>query len=129
MQLYFLTILTGKVRKCTFCNACSMFSFCIAQNIVSDFFVSRFFIKFYVKPQQLSSFLNQRPNSWTQLGQKLLFSVTSTNGFYPPPPIKKWFETDFQCKHYAKKPQRNCMFMNSASEISAVKRYDKISVQ
>jgi hypothetical protein len=67
-------------------HACPMFSFCIAQNIffveanplppppptVSDFVVSRFCIKFYVKHQQLSSFHYQRPNSWTQLDKSLM---------------------------------------------------------
>ncbi len=55
----------------------------------------------------------QRPNSWTKCGQKslefssLLFTVTFTNGFYSPPPPPQ---------DYAQKPQRNCTFMNSASD-------------
>ncbi len=74
----------------------------------------------------------QRPNFWTQLGRKfsefstLLITVTATNGF-PPPLQQKWFETGCyvnivygnrkseNSKDYAKKPQRNCTFMNSDS--------------
>jgi hypothetical protein len=44
---------------------------------------------FKIKPCLRKSFapFNQRPNSWTILGQKfssLLFTVTSTNGYYSP---------------------------------------------
>ncbi len=76
----------------------------------------------------------QRPNSGTSLGQKsyefsyLLFTVTSTNGFYPPPPLQqKWFETGWNVnivngnlksensQNYAQKPQWNRTLINSAS--------------
>ncbi len=48
----------------------------------------------------------------------LLFTVTSTNGFYFSE--QKWFETGYNVNltfenSYAQKSQRNCRFMNSAS--------------
>jgi hypothetical protein len=77
----------------------------------------------------------ERPNSWMLLRQKsqdfsiLIFTVTSTNGFYslPPPPLCKSglklvcninivhrnLKSEF-FQVYAQKPQRNYMFMNSA---------------
>jgi len=67
--------------------------------------------------------LKSFPPCYSQLP---LLTVTA-----PPSPLEqKWFETGLQCKHctvygnlmseisqaYAQKPQRNCTFMNSASE-------------
>jgi hypothetical protein len=57
----------------------------------------------------------------------LLFTVTSTNGFYSPPPmVKSGLKLPYInnvygnlkseiSQDYIQKPKRNCMFMNSAS--------------
>jgi hypothetical protein len=64
----------------------------------------------------------------------LLFTVTSTNGFYPPPPppSKSGFLSVFNVsilygniksqnsQDYAQKTQRNCTFMNSPSILSHI---------
>ncbi len=57
------------------------------------------------------------------------FTVTSTSGFYPLPPLNQCglkmvcnvnivygILKSESSQEYAQKPQRNCMFMNSASE-------------
>ncbi len=65
----------------------------------------------------------------------LLLTVTSTNGFYSPPFSKSGLKLvcnvniiygnlkSENSQNYALKPQRNCMFMNSASGSKRIKRY------
>ncbi len=52
----------------------------------------------------------------------MLFTVTPTNGFVPPPPCKSGLKLVCNVnivygnpQDYAQKPQQNCTFMNSAS--------------
>ncbi len=109
----------------------SPFSIC-PLSLLSSMFRTSWINLSPIKPlngSHLSTPANQRPNSWTSLGQKslefssLLFTVTSTNGFYPPPPsppakiVYRNLKSE-NSQDYAQKPQHNCMFMNSASAVS-----------
>ncbi len=85
----------------------------------------------------------EAPNSWTQLGQfPPCHSVTSTNGFYYPPPSppaksgsKLVCNVNIVYGHLksensqdnAQKPQRNYTFMNSASGNSLSKKSQSLS--
>jgi hypothetical protein len=73
-------------------------------------------------------FLGQNRTKVLKVFLYFLFTVTSTNGFYPPPPPSKSglklvcnvnivhgnLKTE-NSQDYAQKPQQNCTFMNSAS--------------
>ncbi len=85
--------------------------------------------------QEFSLYIQVIPNTKLVLqGRKfssLLFTITTTKGFYSPPPLlsKSGLKLDFNVnivyenlnsQYYAQKPQQNCMFMNLASGLTSM---------